>query len=241
MAKIFVSLLFLFVIFGSGGAVWYLLEGDKQSLMEIELMKFKQQVSSLEQLGAAGDADALYELGVLYETGPKLFRDLKTAADYYNQSARLGNPNAQYAIGRLFEQGKGVPRDDTRAAKWFRVAATVANHREAHFALGQMYFQGRGVMHDYSLAIEHYAKAADRGHVISQYLIGVMYKEGWGVRRDPVEALKWLTLSLDGEAEIVAHSRSFNPARERKALLKQMNPTQINEGERRAEAFAAAS
>ena len=87
---------------------------------------------------------------------------------------------------------------------------------------------------DYGRAIDLYRAAAMRGHPIAQYLMGVMYQEGWGVKRDLVEAYKWLTLATPHAARIQAHNPQFDPRGQREQLMVKLNRTQINLAERRA-------
>ncbi|MEK9755303.1 MAG: sel1 repeat family protein, partial [Rhodospirillaceae bacterium] len=67
--------------------------------------------------------------------------------------------------------------------------------RGAELQLGELYFHGRGVDQDYGAAMSRYRKAASRSHPVAQHLVGIMYREGWSVEYDDLEAYKWLTLA----------------------------------------------
>ena len=137
-------------------------------------------------------------------------------------------------MGWAYANGRGLPRDFAKAAEWYRVAATAGGDKDAQFALGELYFNGLGVANDYGRAIDLYRKAAYQGQPVAQYLIGIMYVEGWGVKRDAVEAYKWLTLALPHAAEIKNHNPQFDPRGQREKLMVTLNRTQINRAERMA-------
>lgn len=60
-----------------------------------------------------------------------------------------------------------------------------------HYPLGYMYQQGKGTRLDFRLARQHYAAAADQGHVESMYQLGNMNLFGDGAPSDRREACRW--------------------------------------------------
>ena len=64
-----------------------------------------------------------------------------------------------------------------------------------------MYENGRGVPKDYIKAAEVYKKAAEQGALYAQHNLGIAYREGRGVQRDPVLAYAWLNLATIQENE----------------------------------------
>ncbi len=63
---------------------------------------------------------------------------------------------------------------------------------EEEFAKAERYYRGRDVPRDLESAVQWYRKAADKGHVQSQYSLGIAYADGAGVPRDEAEGLRWL-------------------------------------------------
>ena len=61
--------------------------------------------------------------------------------------------------------------------------------------LDAMYENGRGVEVSYEKAFEYYEQAADLGHRMAQFYLGLLYVTGQGVTKDESEAKKWLTAS----------------------------------------------
>ena len=55
---------------------------------------------ALEKLGKAGNAQALYNLGYLTQTGQGAPKDEKKAIQLYEQSASKGYPVADYVLGK---------------------------------------------------------------------------------------------------------------------------------------------
>ena len=74
-------------------------------------------------LAELGDAEAQFNLGVLYDEGAGVARNLETAADWYRKAAEQGFIDAQTNLGIMYYHGLGVERDLETAAHWFRLAA----------------------------------------------------------------------------------------------------------------------
>ena len=67
---------------------------------------------------------------------------------------------------------------------------------------------------------------AEQGNVISQYTLGVLYANGYGVPQDFVQAYKWYNLAAANGAEVAGLRRD--------TLAKQMIPAQIAEAQQLA-------
>jgi TPR repeat protein len=86
----------------------------------------------------AGDGNAAYSLGKLYEypTSGKP-PDFKGAAYWYTQASRDGVPEATVDLALLYLTGEGVPRDDTKALELYESAAKTGRPK-AMTRLGEM-------------------------------------------------------------------------------------------------------
>lgn len=103
-------------------------------------------------------------------------------------------------------------------------------HPDAQWRLGLALNNGQGAPRDRRAAAELFVKAAAVGHRLAQNSAGAAYRDGQGVERDPVEAYKWFAL---------AASTKLKAAEENMAqLTPTLNPTQIEEGHRRAASWA---
>ncbi len=71
----------------------------------------------------AGEAEAQYYVGQIYEKGLGREPAPEIAAAWYRKAAEQNYPAAQVAIGYLTERGLGVPQDAAAAMNWYRRAA----------------------------------------------------------------------------------------------------------------------
>lgn len=101
------------------------------------------------------DPRAQYAMGVLYENGFGVNKDLPQAAAWYLKAAEQGNSDAQYNLGAMHEHGVGMPVNYAEAARWYRPAAEVGDI-DALSNLGVLYQNGQGVKQDKVLAMALY-------------------------------------------------------------------------------------
>src|SRR5262245_50453051 len=74
----------------------------------------------------AGDAQAQYYVGEIYEKGLGIAPDYAQAAAWYRKAADQGLAQAQINLGFLCEKGLGVPQDSRQALEWYRKATGVS-------------------------------------------------------------------------------------------------------------------
>lgn len=228
------------LVAGGGFAGWYYFGGGYDVVHNTAKVNFQRQVNALENLADGGDRDARRQLGDLFANPSSRFKDLVEASRQYQMAATAGDADAQVALGKMYEAGYGVDQDFQRAAELYRFAAKTARDVEAQFRLADMYFHGRGFANDYDNAIEFYGKAARGGHPVAQYLLGIMYKDGWGVRKNAEEAFLWLSLAMRDEARVRAENAKYDPRAQREQVLINLNKTQVNRTERRIKRFLEA-
>ncbi len=137
-----------------------------------------------------GDADAQYDLGLMYATGRGVPQDDGEAVRWFRRAAEQGLAGAQYSLGLMYYFGEGVPQDHGEAVRWYRRAAE-QDHADAQYDLGLMYANGRGVPQDDGEAARWYRRAAEQDHADAQYDLGLMYATGRGVPQDDGEAVRW--------------------------------------------------
>jgi len=138
-----------------------------------------------------------------YDKGLQAFeaRDYKAAMAELMPLAEQGDARSQYLIGVMHRTGVIGVVNREKAREWLQRAAE-AGHAEAQYTLGLMYFQGEvaapaesGASESRKAAVELFRAAAQRGHTDAQLYLGHLYSDGIGIRRDPVEALKWYQLA----------------------------------------------
>jgi TPR repeat protein len=111
--------------------------------------------------------------------------------DHLSYSYRQGS-EAMIAI--YYDRGLGVAKDTAEAIRWYRMSAgdgdTFSNYK-----IGSFYEQGEGVPRDLVEAMRRYEISAEEGYAPAQYRLGLGYDRA-GPSRDPVQAIKWLTLAI---------------------------------------------
>ncbi|MGP0565789.1 MULTISPECIES: tetratricopeptide repeat protein [unclassified Nitrospina] len=103
-------------------------------------------------LAWSGNADAQYQLGILYLNGQGVPLDTKKAAKWFLASALQGDVGAQYFLAELYRKGLGVDRDLEIAAAWYRKAAE-QDYPDAQYRLGTWYAD---VTHDAADPVQAY-------------------------------------------------------------------------------------
>ena len=103
-----------------GLPTWTILGGGYQSYLKGD---FKAAFDEWLPLAELGDAEAQYNLGVLYDEGASVDQDLGKAAGWYRKAAEQGFMDAQANLGMMYYRGEGVARDGIEAARWFQLAA----------------------------------------------------------------------------------------------------------------------
>lgn len=95
----------------------------------------QRAVRELEALAARGYARAMLQLGVLFETGRGVLKDLTKAVNWYTQAAKRNNPDAQYQMGLMHAEGRGLRKDPQMTRDWWK-RAVQGGHAHAAMSLG---------------------------------------------------------------------------------------------------------
>ncbi len=107
-----------------------------------------------------GNANAQFQLGLMYQEGKEYEQDYEAAVRWYTLAAKQGHVPAQYTLGLMYHKGDGIPQNYEAAVKWYRLAAERQNARAQH-KLGLMYYHGHGVPQD-KKAAEKWWKLSSR-------------------------------------------------------------------------------
>jgi TPR repeat protein len=134
-----------------------------------------------------GDAEAENFVGLCYQKGWGVDRDLKEGELYYAKAADKGDAQAEADLGMCFLNGKGVGEDFERALKLFRASARQGNG-DGECGVGICYVSGKGVDLDAERAVSWFRKAAGQGDAMGEFWLGNCYLKGLGVEiyRGPV-------------------------------------------------------
>jgi len=135
---------------------------------------------------------AMRELATCYFSGLGIEKDALKGLDWLKIAYRNGDIDASNEIATIYETGKyGVPVEVYLAAKWFLIASN-AGHVEAMAEYALCCELGCGVPQSDEKALDWYTKAAQKGHVISNYSVGQMFEEArGGLPQSDSEAVLW--------------------------------------------------
>lgn len=115
----------------------------------------------------AGSADAMVDIGLMYEFGRGVPRDPATALRWYRSAAQAESPRGMLAVGQSYQKGVGVPLDYDLAMVWYRKAVK-AGSADAMNSIGVLYDNGWGVRKSRARAIDWYQRAAQAGSQIAK-------------------------------------------------------------------------
>ena len=138
------------------------------------------------------NAEAMYQLGRMHETGTGVDQNEAQAEQYYKSAAARGHEKALLKIGNLAFSG----RDFEKAFTLFENAAKKGNYT-AQYNLGLMYEKGNGVKKDPVKAFEYYKKSGEQGYEPAQYVLGRLYLKGDGTPQNFTAAIKWYRLAAN--------------------------------------------
>ena len=145
-----------------------------------------------------GVAEGYYNVGVCYEIGMGDKADPQKAAAYFLQSAEMGFAQGMFKMADIYLVGFGVQQNDTNSFELLNKAAR-SGHPAAMNAMGAVYAAGTlGQPMDEKIAVEWFQRAADAGNLEAIKNMAVVYKNGVGVKTDPVNALLWYTIAKNG-------------------------------------------
>ena len=208
-------------------------------------------VSALEGAASAGQPIALWQLGIMYETGAGVEKDPAKAFQYFS---RIANENADappssldadivaqsfVKIGDYYMHGvpdAGIAEDALHAQTLLMHAATYFGDADAQYRVGMLYLTPDELGVNPLQGARWLSLAARKGHTAAQARLGELLWTGEGIGAQPVEGLMWLN---------IAYRRALGTADEgwirelTDAAMAQADPVQIDAALRAADTLAA--
>jgi TPR repeat protein len=147
----------------------------------------------LEQRASAGDAEARYHLGMLYNNGIVVAKDPRRAFALFRESAAAGDPLGHYKLGCYYagQFGSDVVAPDEGLALRHKLVAAEAGYRLAQLDVANFYAGGKY----YALALPWYEAAARQGDAQALYNLSVFARDGLGTARSPARAWAFFRLA----------------------------------------------
>lgn len=144
-------------------------------------------------LGAKGDMDAQFRLGMAYEYGLSgCDRNMEKSYQWYALAARQGHSEAANKIGVYFCNKK----EYENAAKFFKMAADIGSTRAKH-NLAMLLLSEELDVFDPAEGAGLLQALANDGYAPAQYDLGTCFENGIGVYPYSPEALKWYQKAAD--------------------------------------------
>jgi hypothetical protein len=142
------------------------------------------------------DAFVQNVLGIAYLHGLGTTPDTTRAIVCFEEAGVLGYTPAYHNLGMLY---KYAPRDrqDFRKAYDAFAAGAEAEDPSCCYDCGFMKYKGLGCKQDYAGSIDMFEKAAVFDHAPSLYMLGLCYRNGYGVEADTAIANFYLRQSAD--------------------------------------------
>jgi hypothetical protein len=149
--------------------------------------KTNGDIAELSRKAVSGDTRAQLQLGIAFEFGQGVDKNIEEAMHWYRIAADRGDPEAQTNLGYLYEIGTTGPENPAEAAKWY-LRAAVSGFARAQFNLGMLYLRGAGVGRSDEDAAHWIGEAADVGCPTAVAALGYLYTYGKGVPLDEQKA-----------------------------------------------------
>ncbi len=115
-----------------------------------------------EDAASKGHPASAYAIGVSYQLGDGVIKDLARAKAQYEEASKRNYPPAHNSLGLMYLKGEGVKQDLKSALESFE-KAVAANDAWGMNNIAAMYEQGWGVARDTAKAKEFYARASALG------------------------------------------------------------------------------
>ncbi|HSC81350.1 MAG TPA: tetratricopeptide repeat protein [Chitinolyticbacter sp.] len=181
----------------------------------------QENQSEIEQLTEkANGGDPIYQfgLGLAYESGLGVPKDMKRAIHWYLTAAEQGYDKAQYRLGQIYINAQGVPRDFAEAARWHLKAAEQGN-ASAQFAIGRQYAYGWGVRHSGKKARTWLIAAAPQKRDLAYEELATLYERGIALPKNLVVAYALHSIVAEGGDKFARDAMNgIEPELDEKAL-----------------------
>ncbi|MBL9115129.1 MAG: sel1 repeat family protein [Verrucomicrobiaceae bacterium] len=138
-----------------------------------------------------GSAEAIFNVGVFYESGTLVDRDAEKAFQLFHRAAVNGLPAAMMKVASAYQNGGGVAQDPVAAEGWYTTAAR-AGVPAALAIVGQIALS-RG---DATNAVSYLEMAAAGGLPQAMAALAGIYNQGVGsISKSPTTAWVWTKIT----------------------------------------------
>lgn len=150
-------------------------------------------IPSLERFAKDGNAEAIYHLGMAYQTGAGVKEDHAKALEAFRRAAAMGDPLAAYKLGCYYDgQGAGLVKADAETALKYKLVAAKGGYALAQQDAGVLYAQRGNVPEGLSWL----EKSAAQGWSGGLMTLASVYNGAAGVKPDAAKTAAYFQLFL---------------------------------------------
>lgn len=162
-----------------------------------------RSIADLLREAEAGDAQAQFEIGLAYQLGLGVGRDVVKARQWYERAAERDHPRGLLGLGFLLLQGQGGPQDFVRAEQVLQRAAD-KGEATALANLAEVSLELRPDQPQQAIALLEQAVAA--GAMNARYRLGRFLMEGVLA---PADSARGLRLLRDAASNGVPYAQAY--------------------------------
>lgn len=218
-------------------------KGKKQEELKAEdvlIAPNPSQALTMYRLAAQNNLpQAIYNVGVFYENGAVVDKDLNKAFSFVQRAAQAGIPVAAYRLGAYYQQGAGVGQDVVAAAAWYKRAAD-AGLPQAKLVYGIMQENGSGVEASVIGAAKNYEEAAAAGLPQAMINLAQLNERGAGVPKNLGKAWTLTSLAMDA-ANGDANAKAYRDKLEKELTKDELEKAKKDYEEKKAQLAAGAT
>lgn len=164
--------------------------GVKEANQAMQKKDYKTALKEWTGLANKDNAEAQFQLGVMYGAGLGVGKDINVAVSWYQKAAQQNHPEAAFVLCIAYAKGQGVQADRELSDQWLRKAADLGSINALN-GLASIHYRKQ----EFSEALAWYQKAAAKNDADAQFNIGNIYNRGKGVPQNEPEAIKWFALA----------------------------------------------
>ena len=171
-----------------------------QNKLGIQFASLKQHQKAFllfMQASERGHPLAQFNLGLCYENGKGVEKDLARAVECYKNAAAQGQAGAMYNLALLYMEGDGgLSKDPEKSIELLKGAAENGLCKAQSY-LGLYYADESSSHCDYEKAVPYLKMAAAKKDASAEYNLGICYERGLGIERDMPKAARLYTSAAE--------------------------------------------
>ena len=159
--------------------------------------------NELKKYANMGMPRAMNALGLSYMNGQGIAADTVKGVDWLEMAGEMGYTQSWYNLGIIYKYGRsGIKQNMVQAFQHMDKAAGKQDIAGLCYA-GYMLYKGLGCTQDYTKAYAYFKQASEKEYTQAMYMLGLCYRNGYGVERSMGDANLWLSK---------ASARGYKPA-----------------------------